>query len=69
MEWSVCESMVQKRWDFLILSSGESELAAVVRAATEGTGLQPIVTDFCLVGHVAVKSGAIAAIGVVHRLG
>ena len=36
----------------LALSSGESELAAVVRAATEGMGLQTLFNDFCLCGHV-----------------
>ena len=53
----------------LALSSGESELAAVERAATEGMGLQSILNDFCLCGHVAIKSDATAAIGMVHRLG
>ena len=53
----------------LTLSSGESELAAVVRAATEGMGLQSILNDFCLCGHVAIKSDATAAIEMVHRLG
>ena len=53
----------------LALSSGESELAAVVRAATEGLGLQSILNDFCLCGHVAIESDATAAIGTVHRLG
>ena len=49
------------------LSSGESELAAVVRAATEGLGLQPSLGDLC--GHVAIKADATAAIGMVRRLG
>ena len=54
----------------LALSSGESELAAVVRAATEGVGLQSILNDFSLCGHVAIKSNATAAIGMdVHQLG
>ena len=52
----------------LALSSGESELAAVVRAATEGLGLQSILNDSDLCGHVAIKSDATAAIGMVHRL-
>ena len=51
------------------LSSGEPELAAVVRAATEALGLQPILSDLDLCGHVAIKSDATAAIGTVHRLG
>ena len=53
----------------LALSSGESELAAVVRAATEGMGLHSILNDFCLCGHVAIKSDATAAIWMVHRPG
>ena len=53
----------------LALSSGKSELAAVVRAATDGMGLQSILNDFCLCRHVAIKSDATAAIGMVHRLG
>ena len=52
----------------LALSSGESELAAVVRVATEGMGLQSILNDFCLCGHVAIKSDATAAIGIIHQL-
>ena len=50
-------------------SSGESELAGVVRAATAGMGLQLILNDFCLWCHVAIKSDATAAIGMVHGLG
>ena len=38
----------------LALSSGESELAAVVRAAIEVMGLQSIFRDLCLCGHVAI---------------
>ena len=38
------------------------------RAATEGMGLQSILSDFDLCGHVATKSDAIAAIGMEHRL-
>ena len=48
---------------------GESELAAVVRTATESLGLQSILSAFDLRGHAAVKSDATAAIGMVHRLG
>ena len=58
-----------KTMGVLALSSGESELAAVVRVATEGLGLQSILSDFDLCGHVASKSDATAAIGIVHRLG
>ena len=58
-----------KTMGILALSSGESKLAAVVRAATEGMGLQSILSDFDLCGHVAIKSDATAEIGMVHRLG
>ena len=58
-----------KTMGVVALSSGESELAAVVRAATEVMGLQSILNDFCLRGHVAIKSDATAAFGMVHRLG
>ena len=50
-----------KTMGVLALSSG-------ARAATEGMGLQSILNDFCLCGHVALKSDAIAAIGMVHQL-
>ena len=58
-----------KTMGILALSSRESDLAAVVRAATEGMGLQSILNDFCLCGHVAIKSDATAAIVMYHRLG
>ena len=51
------------------MSSGDSELAAFVRAATKGLGLQSILSDFDLCGLVAIKSDATAAIGRVHLLG
>ena len=67
--WS---GQIVKAWSktmgVLALSSGESELAAVVRAATEGLRLQSILTDFNLCGHVAIQSDANAASGMVHRL-
>ena len=53
----------------LALGSGEFELAAVLRAATEGLGLRSILSDFDLCGHVTIKSDATAAIGTVHPLG
>ena len=58
-----------KTMGILAPRSGESELAAVVRAATESVGLQSILSDFGLFGHVAMKSDTTAAIGMVHRLG
>ena len=58
----ICESVVQNDGSSGPLSSGESELAAVVKAVTEGLGLQSTLNDFD-------KSDATAAIGMVHRLG
>ena len=39
----------------LVFSGGESKLAPVFRVATEGLGLQSILSDFELCGHVAIK--------------
>ena len=68
VEWPIRESLVQncgsfglEQWRIRIGTCGE--------AATEGMGLQSILNDFCLCGHVAIKSDATAAIGMVHRLG
>ena len=47
-------------------SSGESELAAVDRAATGEMGLRSILSDFNLCWHVAIKPDA-TAVGMVHR--
>ena len=53
--WS---GQIVKAWSktmcVLALSSGESELAAAVRAATEGMEPQSILSDFSLCGHVAI---------------
>ena len=57
-----------KTMGVLALSSGESELAAVVSAATEVVVLRSILDGLCLCGHEAIESDATAAIGVVHRL-
>ena len=58
-----------KTMGVLALRSGEFELAAVVRSATEGLGLQTILCNFGFCGHVAIKSDASVAMGMVHRLG
>ena len=68
MDRSVCESW-STTMGILALGSGESELASVVRAATQCLGLQSILSDFDFCGHVAIKSDATAALGMVHRLG
>ena len=53
----------------IALSSGESELGAVVKGATEGLGIRALLEDFGFAGQVALRSDASAAIGIVHRLG
>ena len=53
----------------ICLSSGESELAAVVRGAQEGLGLQACLADFGWQVNIALKSDATAAIGMCRRLG
>ena len=55
--------------DFLALSSGESELGGLVRAATEALGMQSILTDFGYEVKLNILSDASAAIGMVRRLG
>ena len=53
----------------IALSSGESELAAVTKAAAEGLGIQSVLRDF---GHevaLEVHSDATAAIGICKRQG
>ena len=47
----------------------ERLIIIIIIKLKEGMGLQSILNDFCLSGHVAIKSDATAAIGTVHRLG
>ena len=53
----------------ICLSSGESELAATVRAATEGLGIRALLEDLGYRVDVHIYSDATAAIGMVKRLG
>ena len=53
----------------IALSSGESELAAVVRGAAEGLGIQSVCRDFGFEPSLAMRSDATAAIGIVGREG
>ena len=53
----------------LALSSGEAELGAVVRGATEGLGITALLGDFGLTCPMVIRSDATAAIGMVKRLG
>ena len=66
-------SSMLKSWSktltVLALSSGEAELMAIVKSATEALGLQAIYSDFGLSMQLEVRSDATAAIGMVSRLG
>ena len=53
----------------LALSSGEAELAAVVRGATESLGIQAILEDWGFSISIEIRSDATAAIGIVRRQG
>ena len=53
----------------LALSSGESELAAVVKAAGEGLGFKSSLQDFGLALPLEIHSDATAAIGMCRREG
>ena len=53
----------------LALSSGEAELAAIVKSTSEGLGLQSIMTEFNIQADLVIKSDAVAAIGIVRRQG
>merc|ERR1712073_110295 len=53
----------------LALSSGESELAAVVKAAGEGLGFRSSLQDFGLTLPIELHSDATAAIGMCKREG
>ena len=47
----------------------ESELAAVVKGASEGMGMQAVLADFGLNIGLLLRSDASAAIGICHRQG
>ena len=53
----------------IALSSGESELAAVTKAAAEGLGVQAILLDFGFETKLEIHSDATAAIGMCKRQG
>ena len=53
----------------LALSSGESELAAMVKACGEGLGIQSILSDFNVGTSLVIRSDATAAIGMCKREG
>ena len=53
----------------IALSSGESELAAVTKAAAEGLGIQSVLADFGMSPKLELHSDATAAIGICKRQG
>ena len=53
----------------IALSSGEAELAAMVKATSEGMGMVAIMAEFGIKADLMIKSDAIAAIGIVRRQG
>lgn len=53
----------------LCLSTGESELAAVVRGGAEGIGMRSVLEDLGYSVGVSLESDATAAIGMTQRLG
>ena len=60
--WSKTEATIA-------LSSGEAELAAVVKGAAEGLGLKAVLADFGVEVNLHMFSDATAAIGMVRREG
>ena len=53
----------------IALSSGESELAAVTKAAAESMGIQSVLTDFGVKVKIEIHFDATAAIGICKRQG
>ena len=70
MRWG---SYVLKWWSktqpTLALSSGEAELAAIVKSTSEGLGMISIMAEFDIKADLVIKSDAVAAIGIVKRQG
>ena len=58
-----------KTMEILALSSGESELGAMVKGCTEAMGIQSLLADFDIPVQLKVLSDSTAAIGMVKRLG
>ena len=58
-----------KTMEILALSSGESELGAMVKGCTEGLGVKSLLADFDISVQVKILSDSTAAIGMVKRLG
>ena len=68
--WGQCLLKAWSRTQTLIaLSSGESSLAAVTKAAAEGFGVQAVLSDFGFPVKIEVHSDATAAIGIADARG
>ena len=65
----VCIKSWAKTQPTIALSSGEAELAAVVRGAAEGLGMISVLQDFGFSVGLHMRSDATAAIGIVGREG
>ena len=53
----------------IALSSGEAELAALIRATSEGLGIQSTMQEFGIEAPLKIKGDAVAAMGMVKRQG
>ena len=53
----------------IALSSGEAELAALIRATSEGLGMQSTMHEFGIDAQLRIKGDAVAAMGMVKRQG
>ena len=66
-------SHLVKHWSstqkIITLSSGEAELAGIVRGATEALGLRSLAADFGIECGVRVYADSAAAIGICRRSG
>ena len=70
MRWG---SHILKWWSktqpAIALSSGEAELAAIVKSTSEGLGMVAAMSEWGIDVDLVVKSDAVAAIGMVKRQG
>ena len=66
---TACLKTWSKTQPTIALSSGESELAAVVRGAAELLGMQSVCQDFGINPSLALRSDSTAAIGIAGREG
>ena len=58
-----------KTTSVLCLSTGEAELAALVKGATEAEGFRSLLVDFGMESQIVMVSDASAAIGITARQG